>query len=449
VLFGAAFILEIPGDLFAGGQWKSPVAILGGILFDQLKHSLRLPGVILTGFDLVLVGLFALHAYRRATGSTIDRHGLVPIPFPILLGCWATLTACAFSFIWGMAHGGSFRFSLWQIQRVVYLPLVFLLLLASFPSPQIYKALAKILIAAALIRSLAAIYLRTLFPVDEYVTTHADSMMFATVTCFLVIRFLEERNRRSLGWLLGLMPLIVWGMVANDRRLVWVEIIFGVLFAFVLGKRSRLKVSIVRGVLYILPVLLVYIAAGWSSGSSVFAPVRTIRSVIDSKSDGSTLWRDLENFNLVTTIQHNPIIGTGLGHPFIMARPMPDVTAGYELEPYAPHNSILGLWAYTGYVGFALHWLSLIVVMYLASRICFTTENPQQRTVALTCSSVVLIYMLHLYGDLALGTWASVFLVSSAMVIVGKLAVEVGAWPMPGFPRAPLTSRDEPLRRQL
>jgi O-antigen ligase len=128
-------------------------------------------------------------------------------------------------------------------------------------------------------------------------------------------------------------------------------------------------------------------------------------------------------------VKHNPLIGVGLGRPYEFVVPLPDVTEFYELEPYAPHNSIMGLWAYTGYVGFALHWASLIVVVFLSVRILHFTRDPEHRTVALICLATVVVYMVHLYGDLALGTWASVFLVSAAMVLCGKLAVQVGAWP--------------------
>ncbi len=447
VLFFSAFVLEIPSDIVANGKWKSPIAIVGALLFGQLKATLNVGALVFMGIDVVLILLFAIHAYRRATGNTIDRQGAVALPMPLLYAAWASLGACIFAFLWGMAHGGSFRFSLWQIQRVIYIPLVFMLMLASFPRAQIYHTLAKLLIVAACLRSVLAIYLRRLFPFDEYATTHPDSMLFAIASCILIIRFLEERNRRSLAWMLALLPILVAGMVANDRRLVWVELGVALLFAFLLARRTKLKVRIVRGILYAVPALVAYIAAGWGSASGIFAPVATIRSVVDSKSDSSTRWRDLENFNLVSTIGHNPIIGTGWGHPYEMVVPMPDVTAAYELEPYAPHNSILGLWAYTGYVGFALHWLTLVTTVYFCARICFATENSEHRTVALTCLSAVIIYMVHLYGDLALGTWASVFLIASSMLISGKLAVEVGAWPSPNAARSPLTPRVEPLRR--
>src|SRR5690606_34414789 len=146
------------------------------------------------------------------------------------------------------------------------------------------------------------------------------------------------------------------------------ELGLSLLFVFIYWRRTRLKVQIIRGLLVSIPVVLAYIAVGWTSASKIFAPARMVRSIFDSKSDILTEWRDLENFNLVATIKNNPVVGSGWGIPFEEVIKLPDVTDVYELEPYAPHNSVLGIWAYTGYVGFALHWMTLLVTVYFALR---------------------------------------------------------------------------------
>ena len=101
------------------------------------------------------------------------------------------------------------------------------------------------------------------------------------------------------------------------------------------------------------PVMLIYLAAGWSSNSKIFAPVHTIRSVVDPHADASTFWRDLENYNLYVTVRANPVLGSGLGHGYIEAIRLPSIAGAYALYRFAPHNSILGLFAYAGGVGFA------------------------------------------------------------------------------------------------
>jgi O-antigen ligase len=165
--------------------------------------------------------------------------------------------------------------------------------------------------------------------------------------------------------------------------------------------------------------------------------------MVDSEVDKSSEWRDLENFNLVSTVKANPVAGTGWGHPMVEAVKLPSVVEEYELEPYLPHNSLLGLWAYTGVVGFTLIWMFMAVALYFAARAYRMATQPFDRTAALSSFSMIVIYMVHLYGDMALGTWTSIYLVGLAMVVAGKTAMKVGAWR--GFSRH--IRQPDPLQR--
>ncbi len=42
---------------------------------------------------------------------------------------------------------------------------------------------------------------------------------------------------------------------------------------------------------------------------------------------------------------------------------------------------------------------------------------------------MIVIYEVHCYGDMGLGTWTSVFTVAPALAVVAQLAVATGAWP--------------------
>ncbi len=427
-LLAAGLMFEAPSDAMSDGKWESPWRIIGAVLFAQLKNTFSLGGLgILSGCDFVIVFLLGLHVYRRAVGSTIDKAGFEPLPRPSLYACWASLSACIFSLALGMALGGEFRFAQWQIQRLIYLPAVFLLVQAALPHAGHYRTLGRLIVGCACFRAVVAIYVRSLFPDAEFTTTHHDSMLFAVASFILIIGMLEVRSRQALINCLVLFPLLFWGIVANDRRLAYVELGLALVSVLIFSRRSKVKLKLLRSIIIATPILLGYVAAGWSSKAGIFAPVATIRSVVDSGSDTSTLWRDFENVNLVATVSHHPIFGTGLGHPFDLV--VPFYMHVYELEPYAPHNSMLGLWAYNGYVGFIGHWMPLIVCVYFSMRVYRFASDARHRAAGLACYAAVVIYMVHLYGDMALGTWTSVMLMSSAMVMAGKLAVAAGAWP--------------------
>ena len=263
-----------------------------------------------------------------------------------------------------------------------------------------------------------------------FTTTHADSMLFSDAFLLVLVMFFEQPVRKNLWLALATLPVLTWGMIANNRRLAWVELGVGLLVIYFITPMTRLKRRLAQGVAVSIPLILVYIAVGWNSGSAVFAPVRTIRSVVDSKSDTSTLWRDLENYNLYFTLRSNPVLGTGFGHEYTEVIHLPDISSGYSLYRYAPHNSILGLFAYAGFIGFTGIWLIIPVGMFFAIRCYRFATLPRDRVSALAAVGILVAYVVHCYGDMGLGTFTSVFTVSAVLALIAKQAVATGAWPL-------------------
>ena len=152
-----------------------------------------------------------------------------------------------------------------------------------------------------------ALYIRATVPppVGEtflaYATSHADSMLFAVAFCSVLVHLVHRPRGSGRLSLLLVLPLLIAGMLANGRRLAWVELVVGVAVIAALTPWSPAKRTVTRLAIGVSPLLLAYAIAGWSSSSSIFKPVQTLRSVVDSKSDPSTLWRDLENYNLFYT----------------------------------------------------------------------------------------------------------------------------------------------------
>ena len=141
------------------------------------------------------------------------------------------------------------------------------------------------------------------------------------------------------------------------------------------------------------------------------------------------MWRDLENYDLFFTLRHQPLLGAGYGHGYTEVVSLPDISGAYALERVIPHNSILGLWAFGGLVGFTALWTMVLVGLFLAARAYRHAETSDDRTVTLTAAAVVAVYLAYCYGDLGLGTWTSVFTVAPAFAVASRLAVTTGAWP--------------------
>lgn len=433
-LFFFGLTLENPGDGFASGLWKSPLYVAGALLLTHWNTVVSFKPLVLSGVDLALLLFFAIAIHRRATRSPIDGPSFVAAASPLRFFSAATIAGGFWLEAWGTARGDmDFRNSLWQVQHVAYLPLLFFLLEYAIRGPRDYAALGKTIISAACVRATMAVLVRRFVTPNSYeamptATSHPDSMLFAGAFCLCVVLALETRSRKHWQLCAVVLPILVLGMIANNRRLVWVQIAMALLALYFVSPMSKVKLNVVRGVIVGIPVFAAYLIAGWESqGGGLFKVARMVRSVVDSKSDASSEWRDWENFDLVYTLRSSPLLGIGYGHPYLQEVKLPEVA--YDQESFLPHNSVLGLWAYGGLVGFTLAWMMIAVGAFFAVRSYRMATRREDRAAALASLMMLVIYVAHCFGDLGLGVWTSVFLVSAALVVVGKLALTTGAWP--------------------
>lgn len=452
ILTFLALTLENPGDDPASGAWKSPLYNVGAVLMVHLNVTFDHKWMMFSGLDVILVYLLGVALYRWASRSRIDSAGRPAVARPMRFFVLLVPAAALGMWVWGVARGGAdFASSLWQVQRVGYLPIFFVLFAVALRGAHDRAALAKVFILAACIRAALAVYVReTVVPPAghkalEYATTHPDSILFAGAVCLVVALLVERFDKRRLLLALVVLPILVAGMVANTRRIVWVDLAVGLFTLYSLTPWTRARRAVTRAVIVASPVVLIYFAVGWSASSETFAPVEIARSVVDSKVNQSTEWRDWENYDLVYTLRQNPIIGSGYGHGYIELVKLPDISQVYELYRYIPHNSILGLWAYGGIVGFAALWSIYSVAIFFAARIYRRARGPSDRIAALASTGFIAVYLAHCYGDMGLGTWTSVFTIAPSLAVIGQLATATGAWPGRKKPDEPRPVEHRPV----
>jgi hypothetical protein len=429
-LMFCALVLENPSDIPAAGLWRSPLYPIGALLLTHFKTVIG--GFwFFGGLDLMLLAATVTWFVRYR-----GRQDGISTPSPMLRLAQLVYVTIVFMWLVGKWRNGNSSMALWQIDRVMYLPAVFLLCQAAFRAPNDYIAVGKLVLVAAALRAALGIYVLSVVPVSvnpisgerypSYVTTHHDSMLFA-VAAVMLVALIMQRVPKAIRLLLLLGPLLVVGMVVNDRRMVWLQLIISFLAIYLVTDQNAFKRKLQRWALLAVPAIGLYVAVGWGSTSDIFTPVQIIRSSVDSSSDGSTAWRDLENFNLIYTLKIFPIFGTGYGNGFIEFWPLPQVA--YSLERFVPHNSLLGLWCYGGFVGYTGLTLFWVGGVFFAIRAYHYSKVPLEKAAALTAFAMVVIYYIQCYGDLGLGTFTGVFLVGPFLAIACKLAVKSGAWP--------------------
>jgi hypothetical protein len=432
LLLVLAWAIEAPGDAFAAGLVQTPWKRVGQLLWGKLNEVVHFSPLIFNGFDVVALLLFGVVAYRQLHRSTLDRSAeWVDTPRPLGAFVWLSLVAVAWMGLYGLARGGSSRFVLWQSTRWLYIPIVYALMRQALRGGVDLQMVGKLILGVGLFRSGEVILFRWMFPSTEvfpHATTHADSVLFSTCVCILLAMLLELRSKRTLWLCLLLLPFFVLAMKGNNRRLVWAEVAMGAGVIWLMTPWRPLKISVARIVVALALPLLIYVPLGWNSSAAIFAPVRKVRSMTDSEVNTSTRWRELENYDLVHTYAQRPVLGSGFGHPYEEPIKLPEVTTIYELEPYIPHNSVLGLWAYGGLFGFGLLWAMFPVGFFFTARAYRWARTPLERVTALGAAGVQVSYLMQGYGDLGFGAWGPVFTVATAYVLVGKICIANGAW---------------------
>ena len=338
VLMFLALVLPNPQEGIPSFEHPPPFATFGKMFLNHLNtfdHTVALLSLLpCSVMDLALLTLGAIHFYGKSTGSKIDTAGQVKTPKAMvkLAHCrWPASRSCGWS---GSPPEAASAFLLAAERGHVstaHVPVV-----SSGPAwaggPQ---AAGQGATRCRGVQMGLAFYVMNYITggVDEYsgiaqklpyATAHADSLLFADA-CLVLIALLLERVKIK-AWAAFLLPLFAIGMISNNRRLVWVQVIAVLLTVFIVSKDNPVKRFIRRFLVVAAPIVAIYVLAGWNSMAGMtFKPVRILRSVVDAKSDGSSFWRELENFNLIVTLRNNPILGTGYGHPYPEYVAMPAV----------------------------------------------------------------------------------------------------------------------------
>lgn len=434
--------VDRPGD--TDGHWASPFQTLGGLLFQNLNKVVDVEALRFSGVFLLLACLLVVRGYRVLGGRALDTSRTVRPAAPAHWGIVLALLTILAAIGYGWLRGGDIQMAKIQTQAFLQLLAAAYLFSVSLRGPRDYRTAAKIIVAAASIKALMALWVRFTLPSAfpnrwgamtdlEYATNHGDSLLFACAIAVLLGAWVHRPGARHLRAVLLYMPLIVAGLFANDRRIAWVEIAMVLIVLVGLNLHRLLTRRVVRRAVWLAPLAVIYVIAGWWSPARVFAPVHLARSlVVETRTDGtldrSTLYRDAENYNLVYTFRSNPVVGTGFGHPFGRVAQLDDISEGFREFAYLPHNSILGLWAFTGAVGVTGILLVLVVAVFLAARAHASATDWQHAAAAAAAIGAIGAYILHSWGDIGFTEPSAIFLVGLAIAVAAQTATDTGAW---------------------
>jgi hypothetical protein len=423
VFLFVAWTAERPSDDMYYADWRSPFEIFG-----QLFVSL--PGINQPIWRVLLVVIAPLCLLQPGA----FRKRAWPMDAAIL----GSLATIALTFLWGMAHGGSAYQSYYQLHSFLTGLFVGVLLLSVVRNRGDMKALGLTVLAAALVRGTLASYFfivhvwgKDLDPYPMYMTSHSDSLLF--VSGILVVLSWAVARMTTPAWFAAafVTAYLLVAIKVNNRRIAWVELVIIVVFAYLhIRSQRRLRRRVNRLLLATAPLLVAYVVLGWGRHGALFAPLRAFSTTTGESEDASSIARNEESLNLVYTFQRNPLLGTGWGHPYLEVSST--YTGSYHKfwqYPYMPHNSLVGIAAFSGFVGLVGIWLVVPVSAFLATGGYRRATRSVDRAAAMATVCFLPAYGVDAFADMCIQGLTSALLLSVAMAAAGKVSAWTEAWP--------------------
>ena len=413
-----ALTAEVEGEIF-DGKWGTILMPIGTAIF-------RPSPIKVTLFDLMLLGV--LVAGVSAQGPA--RLRAKPVSRALSVGLLSILAEC----IWGLVMGGDMRQTTWQIHHFVLMFVAAYAMIAIYRTPKHLVGLGKTILYAGFCRAAVLIYydltvVRGMAERPATLTTHHDTVLFVTCIIMALSYALERRTMKAA--LVAFFSFAVFALCIqlNNRRLAWVSLVFALVVLYVTMPDHQLKKRIKRGALILAPVLSLYIAVGWGRTEGIFKPVGSLSTMFGKHEDASSETRNIENYNLIQTLKTNPILGTGWGHEYREISKAYDISEIFKQYRFIPHNSVLGIFAFTGFLGFVGVWVVLPVSVYFNARTRRFARAPAERAAAVSGIAIVVIYANQAYGDMGMTSLTGSMITAGAIAVAARLSVITGAWP--------------------
>ena len=406
----------------------SPFGWVHPLLLDPTAIKVR-------PFDLLVVGVLI---WASTKGK---REAMVA---PMKTALFLVVLTTIFFFAYGMHHGGDARAASWQVYLIFSAVLLAFTVAAIARKAADFTVLAKWLVAAAIYRA-AMCWISYLTwahhlagATGATLTSHDDTITWVVGVFVLVVDAIAEGSPKVYVRD-GVLALFFLGAIQfNSRRIAWVSLAMGLVVLYTLFPRSAAKRRINRAMTIFAPIVALYVAVGWGRPNPIFFPLRSLSSV-STQEDTSTLARNAENLGLIATSNSSSLaLGTGWGKPYIFLTKKYDISGIFDLWQYVPHNSILGLLAFTGFIGFAGFWLVMPTALFLNARVARLAADTKARDVAAVAAAQLIVCANQLYGDMGIFLLKPMYALAISYAIALRLPTTAGVW---GTPRQPATVR--------
>jgi O-antigen ligase len=446
VLFGVLALIPIFGMIWYRPVFGVYLVLAGGLLLEQYgidgladpvtgriplfsniggtegwnawTHE-NLPWLTANLLELLLAwtALALIVRERKAHRLRLGRLGA-----PLLL----FLAAVSFSWAFGLLQGGDFKVSLWEIRALFYMGFCYLLTVNLVRTAGQVRIVGWIVVVMIGIKALQGVY-RYFVPFHSdltgiyAITGHEDALFFDTLLLLAagLAIYGGPIRLRLLTW--AVVPFTLFTLLATRRRAALFALFVGAA-AYLLTLPPAKRVLLPRILVPLFLLGLVYVGAFYNSDAAIAQPIQMIKSLYqpnDPRDASSNLYRDYEQYNVMSTIRHNAVLGTGFGRPYEMLVPLAPIP--FPLRDYIPHNEILWIWLKMGTVGFIIFWLLIASCVIQGSLVMRRLKDPFFQALAGMIIALVVMQVVIAYADLQLTFYRNMIYLGVMLGILMRL----------------------------
>lgn len=385
-------------------------------LFRSFAEVYHISGVIVTPIELMMALALLVWLARGISERRVRvRPSVLGVGVMVVFGMAVAME------VFGLARGGVFNISLWELRPFLYVAVTYLLASQLIGRRAALEAvLWGMVIGTGLKGVLGTERVITLGGVarPEAILEHDESFFFSCYISLTVALWLFRKRGNLRRVATALLPFVVTADLGNNRRAAWVMLPAMLLaLAVVAYVRSPARRTVIASVVGVL--LLVgtgYVLVFRNSTSLVAEPAHAIWSQFqpDPRDQASNLYRQLENANLAIDIRIAAFTGTGFGVPIAHPIPLYDASNIDPLINFIPHNNILYVWLRMGTLGAIAFWWMIGAAIVAACRLARHPDRDLGLFGAVTLTAVI-AWLVQGWLDVGITSFRIVLLVGSLL----------------------------------
>jgi len=371
--------------------------------FQSLNSAAGLGGIYATPFELFLALLLGVWLIKGFASRSLR---LPRTKLSFWIGTLALIVA--FTWVHGVATGGSFSDSLLELRPWLYVAIAFVASSQLIKDTKHLRVLIAVMAVGIGIKAMQGLLTLVIHwgVRPQAILAHEESFFFGVFIAVLAGLWILPIKGRLRTMMTALFPFVLVADIANQRRTAWaiagatLIIVFVLAFIAVPERRKTIAlfalVGVVLGGIYWL---------GFSNDPGLLGqPARAVLSQLapTARDQASNQYRTVENVDLGIAIRLAMPFGTGFGHPIPQFVPNVNISDIDTFITYLPHNTVLHVWLRMGIFGIVSFWM--VIGLAIISAIQVIRRRPSEITLLISVTLVVVLvaYVIQGFFDMGL-----------------------------------------------